>query len=678
MNDIKNESKKKVTKKIIVEKKEPTRFSNLTIDTIRVLGVEMIEKANSGHPGIVLGAAPIMYALYKDHLVVDPENPLFFNRDRFVLSAGHGSALLYATMHLAGYKNVTIEDLKNFRQINSKTAGHPENILIDGIETTTGPLGQGIAIAVGMAIAETKLNTYFKKYKLIDNYTYCLFGDGCLQEGISYEALSLAGRYKLNKLIFLFDSNGIQLDGKVSDSTITDYKKYFESLGLSYIKVDNGNDYTSISAAIEAAKQSTEKPTVIEIKTHIGYGSCYQDSNKAHGSALNLDQVNELKNKLSYNNEAFEISKNAYTEFAGLQKRGKKAYELFVERLAKLSNDKAKYEEYRKLENKQLTFDKKWFNHLNFENEATRNISGIIVNEVAKYNPLLTLISADISGSTKIWVNGLEPYGPENRLGTNLNAGVREFAMTAINSGITSYGLKAISSTFLSFADYSRAAIRLAAISHNPIINVFSHDSITVGEDGPTHQPVEQLWGLRLIPHTTTFRPGNLQELIGAFDFAFKQDEMPVNIITSRLAFKQIKSPLEKTSRGGYIFYGNKVNDISLVATGSELPVALETAEILEKEYNVKCNIISMPSFELFIKQTKVYKESVIGNKPLIAIEFGTTIPWYRIADFAVGINRYGMSGKSDDVIKKLKLTPDEIALKIKNYLDNNVNKKFF
>ncbi|WP_412032620.1 transketolase [Malacoplasma muris] len=653
--------------------KYTSRYTELTVDTIRVLGVEMILNANSGHPGIVLGAAPIMYALFRNHFVNTGDNPNFLNRDRFVLSAGHGSALLYATLHLAGYNSITLDDLKNFRQIGQKTAGHPENILIPGVDCTTGPLGQGVALAVGMAIAETKLNNYFKKSRLINHYTYCLFGDGCLQEGISYEAFSIAAKYKLNKLIFLYDSNNIQLDGKVSDSTITDTKKYFESLGLNYIKVANGNDVASISVAIENAKKSTDKPTVIEIKTTIGYKSIYENSNKAHGQALNSEQIQQLKEKLSYHNDPFEISKNAYVDFEPFVKRGAKALELFNKSLEKLHEDKEKYDFYNKLIIKDFYFDKKWFKTLSYEKEllATRNISGDVLNIIADNNPLLTIASADIAGSTKIWSKNSKLYDSENRLGININVGVREFAMAAINSGICLHsGLKAIGSTFLSFSDYNRAAIRLAAISHSPLISVFSHDSITVGEDGPTHQPIEQIWALRLIPNHILIRPCNLQETISAFDIALKSETTPVTIVTSRLEFLQAKGH-DRTTKGAYLLLNNKGYQLTLVASGSEVGVALEVAGILDSVHKIKVNVVSMPSYELFSKQSQVYKDLILGDKKVISIEYGVTTPWYKIAHYAIGINRFGYSGKSHDVVKKLKLSAEDIVNKIIDYLQN-------
>lgn len=643
-----------------------SRYAQLTIDTIRVLGCEMITEANSGHPGIVLGAAPIFYALFKDHYVANPKNSKFLNRDRLVLSAGHGSALLYSVMHLAGYP-ISINDLKNFRKINSITAGHPENTLIPGIDTTTGPLGQGVAVSVGMAIAETKLRTYFKKYNLFNHYTYCFFGDGCFEEGVSYEAFSLAAKYKLNKLIFLYDSNGIQLDGATSDSTITDTKKYFEALGLNYIKVNDGNNVEAISQAISQAKLSEDKPTVIEIKTIIGYGSALENSNKAHGAALSAEQLEMLKNKLDYHNDKFEISKNAYLDFENFITRGEKANKLFDEKVLKLKEDKVKFEEFEKLENKEFSIDKKWYTPESSEYESTRSISHDIIQGIASRNPLISLISADIASSTKIWYKQGTVYSAENRLGTNINAGVREFAMTCINSGLASCGLRGFTSTFLSFADYCKAAIRLAAISNSPIISVFSHDSIAVGEDGPTHQPIEQLWSLRLIPNHVLFRPCNKAEMIGAMTFAAQSASTPVTIITSRQDFKQHKSS-ERTSKGGYVIFNNKGNTISLIASGSEVALAFEVCDILDKKHNIKANIISMPSYELFMKQTKVYQNFVLGNKPAIAIEYGTSCPWYRIASYVIGINKFGYSGKYSDVVKKLKLTPDEIAEKIKAY----------
>lgn len=654
-----------------MSKKNNTKKNQRTlgIDTIRVLSCEMITKAKSGHPGIALGAAPIMYALFKDHLVADREVN-FLNRDRFVLSAGHGSALLYATMHLAGYKSLTINDLKNFRKLNSKTAGHPETDLVSGVDASTGPLGQGVAISVGMAIAETKMNAFFKKEKLIDYYTYCLFGDGCFQEGISYEAFALAAKLKLNKLIFLYDSNDVQLEGRVSDSTIIDNQKYFESLGLNYIKVTEGNDWEKISAAIKEAKKSKEKPTVIEIKTLIGYGSVHEDSFKAHGSALNEEQLKLLKEKLNYNFDGFKVPKESYDEFNAFHTRGKKALDDFENKVSLLKKDKEKYKIFKNIIDKQIELDKKMFaKEYVKQQDSTRNISGFIIQKIASVNPLISLLSPDISSSTKISYPNGGVYSPENRLGINFNLGVREFAMGAIINGITSTGLKAIGSTFLPFSDYCKSAIRLSAISKNPATFVFSHDSIAVGEDGPTHQAIEQLWGLRLIPNHVVVRPCNFNETLKAFEMALNSEETPFSIITSRQEFNLHDEGSDKVIRGGYVIKTEKSHDLNIIATGAEIAIAFDVTKILEEKYNLKAKVISMPSFELFNKQIESYKKTVIDNKPTVSIEFGATTPWSSVAQLNIGINRYGLSAPYSDIQKKLKLMPEDVAEKIASFI---------
>lgn len=665
------ENYKKSVSEIMNKEYKESKYAQLTIDTIRVLSCEMVSEAKSGHPGIALGAAPIMYTLFKEHLNIDPKSS-FLNRDRFILSAGHGSALLYATMHLAGYDEISINELKNFRKINSKTAGHPESRLVDGIDASTGPLGQGIGVAVGMAIAETKLREYYKKTKLFDFHTYCLFGDGCFQEGVSYEAFSIAAKYKLNKLIFIYDSNDIQLEGKVSDSTITDTKKYFESLGFNYIKVNNGNEISKINNAINLAKMSIDKPTIIEVKTKIGYGSVNECSPKAHGTPLNDEQMKLLKEKLSYHNEKFEISKNAYAEFENCQKRGEKHRKIFEEKIEKLKESSPeKYDVFQSILDKKFTFDtKEAIKQYSKNVDSTRNISFDVMKTVCKNIPLISLISPDISSSTKISYPEGGVYSPENRLGTNLNLGVREFAMGTVLSGISSTGLKAIGSTFLPFSDYCKPAIRLSAISKNPSIFVFSHDSIAVGEDGPTHQAIEQLWGLRLIPNHVLLRPCNYEETIKSFELALENPETTFSIVTSRQEFELPNANNVKVNRGAYLIKTEKSHDISILATGAEVSVAIEVSKILNQKNNIRSNIISMPSFELFMKQIDSYKKTIFDGKPIISIEFGVTYPWGKIADFSVGINKYGYSGAYNEILKKTKLTPDDIAEKILKFLD--------
>ncbi|MGL4617000.1 MAG: transketolase [Mycoplasmoidaceae bacterium] len=646
-----------------------SKNSKITINTIRMLGVDMVYKANSGHPGIVLGAAPIMYALFRNHLNLSPSNPLFPNRDRFILSAGHGSALLYSTMFLAGYKGLTLNDLEKFRQIDSITPGHPEKHILPGVEISTGPLGQGVAISVGVAIGETFLNKSFKceHGSLYDNYTYCLFGDGCLQEGIFDESISIAGNYKLNKLILLYDSNDIQLDGKVADTTNIDTKKYFESKKFNYILVKNGNDHISISEAIEQAKKSKDKPTVIEIKTKIGFGSTKENSNAAHGSPLSEKEIKDLRIKLNYNNEAFEVPRAAFEDFEPLKIRGYKAIEKYNKIHEYFKKDKEFLKKLKNCQDGTFCIEEKDFDVIKDEKElATRNLCGEVLNIVANNNSFLIISNSDLSSSTKVKYQKGEQYSYKNRLGRNINYGVREFASNAINTGISSYNeLKAIGSTFLAFSDYNKASIRLAAISEIPLISIYSHDSITVGEDGPTHQPVEQIWTLRLIPNNFVFRPCNKAEMIAAFKFALESKKYPTSIITSRSNFIQTKGSVTKALKGAYLVKENDKYKLTIIATGSEMEVALKVSEILEKEHMMYTNVVSMPCVRLFDQQTKAYKESILGDKIIVSIEFGVTTPWYKYADIAIGIDRYGYSGKPNDVIKKLGLDPNEIAKNI-------------
>lgn len=647
---------------------ELKKNAELSINTIRVLSCEMITQAKSGHPGIALGAAPIMYAIYKDHLVANVNNN-FLGRDKLILSAGHGSALLYSTMHLAGYKSITLDDLKKFRKINSKTAGHPETDLIEGIDASTGPLGQGVGLAVGMAIAETKLNAYFKEYDLVDSYTYCVFGDGCFQEGISYEAFTIAAKLKLNKLIYIYDSNDVQLEGRVKDSTLTENKKYFESLGLNYILVTNGNDYAEISKAITEAKKSKYKPTVIEVKTKIGYGSVHEDSFKAHGSALSEEQLSLLKEKLNYKNDKFVIDSKVYDDFNEFKERGEKALKQFNEKVSLIkSKDSNKYAVLENILNRKISkvsFEKNYSK----TKDSTRNISGNVVSKICESNQLITLISPDISSSTKIIYPNGGTYSAENRLGININLGVREFLMGTIINGISSTGLKAMGSTFLPFSDYCKSAIRLSAISKNPGVFVFSHDSIAVGEDGPTHQAIEQIWGLRLIPNHIVLRPSNYEETAEAFEIALNSSEHCYSIITSRQEFELPVSTNIDVSKGAYII-GEKDNNnnVNIIATGAEVSIALEVKKILLSK-NIKANVISMVSVELFNKQSNEYKTSIINSKPTVSIEFGSSLPWKALAELNIGIDRYGLSGPYEDILKEFKITPTDIANKIEKFI---------
>ena len=649
--------------------------SKISINCLRALSLDQITNANSGHPGIALGAAPIFYTLFKYHLNVCPKVPNFFNRDRFVISAGHASSLVYATMLCAGYKNLKINDLKDFRKINSKTPGHPEPHLLPGIEISSGPLGQGIAAAVGMAIAERKHACMFNVFgNLIDHYTYCFHGDGCLEEGIAYEAINLAGHLRLNKLILLYDSNKIQLDGKVSDSTSLKTKKFFKSCGWNHIYVRKGNDVGEISTAIAKAKRSS-KPTVIEINTTIGFGSPKAGSNACHGSPFDSQEVQKMKDKWGYTYKPFEVPSIVKEDFTDvILKRGNKLLNNFYKELRVLEfKDTKLYNQYIKNVNGEIKFDLGWFKNIKFkDSNSTREIVGELVNVLVKNIPTLMVGSADVSSSTKIGNNNMNPFSWSNYSGQRINYGVREFAMSAIVNGMTAHGgIKAIGSTFLTFLDYNKAAIRLAAVGEIPSINVYSHDSITVGEDGPTHQPVEQIASLRLIPNHYLFRPCNLYESLYALKFALDSKTSPVTIVTSRGAFKQHQTKsYEDVSKGAYVILNphSKSYHLTLIATGSEVATAIRVQELLAKK-RIFARVVSAPCLELFDKQNQNYINEILGNKPIISIEYGVTDAWYKYVDLAIGIDNFGRSGNAADIVKYYKLTPEDIAAKIcKNF----------
>lgn len=654
-----------------------TKYSELAVNTIRVLGVEAITKANSGHPGIVLSAAPIMYSLFRNHLNYNPKDPSFFNRDRFVLSAGHGSALLYATMLVAGYKSISMEDLQNFRKINSKTAGHPENKLLEGVEVSTGPLGQGVAMSVGLAIAEKKLANIFNKYsELINHYTYCLFGDGCMEEGIFYEAISIAGNLKLNKLIMLYDSNKVQLDGKVSDSTKTNIKKLFKSVGWNYIKVSNGNNVTSISKAIARAKKSS-KPTIIECQTIIGYGCRLQNTNKCHGAPLTPEQINELRTNLKYKIPPFTIHPSVISDFKIFETRGLEAHKQFNMNINIMeSKDLNLYNELFSLIQNQYKFSIDWYkNYKKPESAATRSIFSDVLQPYFENNQTTLALSADLSSSTKVKYNKSLVITDNFFDAQNINVGVREFAMEAIANGIVAHGgCKAFGSTFMSFSDYCKPAIRLGAISNLSTVSVFSHDSIGVGEDGPTHQPIEQLQSLRSIPNHYLFRPANIEECLSTLFFINSKKDAPISVALSRGEFKQHEGSFSESIKGAYIIKKIDKPNINIIATGSEVDLAYCVAEKLAKK-KIKANIISAPCLELFDQQPDKYKEEILSNIPIVSIEYGSTSGWYKYADLPIGIDQFGKSGKPADVINYFRLDDKQICDKINKWY-SSLNKK--
>lgn len=650
----------------MIFKKQINEFSTLCVNTIRVLAAEAITKAKSGHPGIALGAAPIIYSLFRNHLNVNVNDPFYFNRDRFVLSAGHGSAMLYAAMLISGYKSIAMEDFKEFRQLNSKCPGHPENHILPGIDVGTGPLGQGIAIGVGMAIAEAKLAHKFNKYgKFINHNTYVLFGDGCLEEGVAQEAIAIAGRLKLNKLIMLYDSNKIQLDGKVSDSTNYKVRQLFKANNWNYLHVSNGNNTASVSNAIARAKLST-KPTVIEINTIIGFGSRFQNTNKIHGSPLNDEQIKELRENLNYKIPPFVIHPSVTDDMKIVSKRGITAQKNFNLGLQKLElKDLNLYNEYIRIAENKFNFDLNWYTNFQVKPEvATRTLFSDVLQPALENNDTFFVGAADLTASTLIKANKSIPFSNSHKEGQNIYYGVREFAMASINLGITAHtGCKCITSTFLSFSDYCKNAIRLAAIEHVPAINVFSHDSLTVGEDGPTHQPIEQIPSLRLIPNHSLFRPCNLSECIYALQYALLSTDKPTTIITSRGTFKQYPSDIEEVKRGAYIIYSCDNHQLTILSTGSEVATAIEVAELLKDQ--IKIRVVSIPSVDVFEQQGSTYKDSIIDKNPIVSIELSSTAPWYKYADLTIGIDQFGKSGKPNDILNHFDLTPEKIKDKI-------------
>ena len=502
------------------------------INQIRSLGIDMIHEANSGHPGIVLGAAPIIYTVYAHHLRVNPQNPNYFNRDRFVMSAGHGSALLYATLYLAGY-DLSLEDLKQFRQIDSKTPGHPEYGRTPGVDCTTGPLGQGFATAVGMAMAEANLRTRYPN--LIDYNTYVLCGDGDLMEGISYEAASLAGTLKLHKLIVLYDSNNICLDGKTSDTFNDNISMRFISQGWNVITVEDGNSFELINKAIEEAKTSTDKPTLIEIKTTIGKYSLLEGTNKIHGTPPTEEDITQMKEKMGVRNIPFAISQNILEEFQYIMKeRCENIQSDWEEKLVNESDEVKEELSYFMNSNKKIEIKDLFYDTPENGIESTRDTSSKILNAYVKDKPYLLGGAADLFAANKTYIQEGGNFQSENYLGKNIYYGVREHAMGAISNGLALCGFRPYASTFLSFSDYLKPAMRLTAMMNLSNIYIFTHDSISVGEDGPTHQPIEQLLALRTLPNLDVFRPADANEVIGSYKAIFEKESGPSAITLAR------------------------------------------------------------------------------------------------------------------------------------------------
>ncbi|MFO7810460.1 MAG: transketolase [Candidatus Delongbacteria bacterium] len=654
------------------------------INTVRSLSVDAIEKANSGHPGLPLGAAPMTYSLFSQYLKFNPDMPDWINRDRFVLSAGHGSALLYSLLYLLGYK-VSLKDLKNFRQWGSKTPGHPEYRHTPGVETTTGPLGQGAANAVGMAIAEAILSDKFntKDISLIDHHTYCLVGDGCLMEGISSEASAVAGYLKLGKLIMLYDSNDISLDGPTSLTFTDDVKKRYESYGWHVITVNDGdNDLDSISKAINKAKSVKYKPSLLIIKTTIGYGSPNKSgTEKAHGAPLGESETELLKKNFGMDPEKkFFVSKSAKAHFSRITDKAKAEWNKWEEkRIIYKKKYSAKYKDLEACLQLEVPADltKIVPEFKSGEKLATRVSNHTALTSAGRALEWLVGIDADLSCSTKAFIKGAGYFDATVRNGRNIRIGVREHAMAAVANGISCHGgLRPITSTFFSFVDYMRPSVRLAALMGINPIYVFTHDSVAVGEDGPTHQPVEQLMSVRIIPNLKVIRPGDANEVAEAWKYMLKEKQSPFVLVLSRQNIETIDrkkyASAEGLTRGAYILSDIKKPDLILIATGSEVNLALEVQTELKKK-EISARVISMPSFEIFEQQDQKYKKKILPddlNK--VSIEAGSTFGWSKYTGpdgLNIGIDTFGSSAPGNIVMEKYGFEACEISKKIRNYL---------
>lgn len=649
----------------------------LTINAIRVLSAEAIQKANSGHPGMPLGAAPIGYAAFTN-MTFNPKDTAFDNRDRFVLSAGHASMLDYSLYYLFGF-GLKKEDIMNFRQLGSKTAGHPELGVCPGVETSTGPLGQGVANAVGMAIAENYLATKFNKegFPVVDHYTFALCGDGCMQEGIENEAASLAGSLKLGKLIVLYDDNDITIEGNTDITFTEDVGKRHEALGWQVIKVKDANDVKALNRAIKKAKAETEKPSLIIVSSTIGYGSALAGKASCHGAPLGEENLALLKKTLGWDYAPFEVPEEVFKhckKFANKGKKAEKAWKLMF------SEYQAKYpelaKEYLAFKNKEMP-DLKGIEELwQFEkDDASRGYSSTVLNKLAKYVPFLIGGSADLAPANKSYMKSRGDFLPGDKTGSNMHFGIREHAMAAICNGMYLHGgLLPYCATFTVFSDYMKNAMRMSAIMELPVTYILTHDSIGVGEDGPTHQPIEHLAGLRAMPNMRVYRPCDGRETTAAWISAVTGKE-PSCLVLSRQTLPMLHGTGENAFKGGYVLVDStkKVPDLIMIATGSEVALAVSAREELLKE-GIDARVVSMPCTYDFEKQSAKYKESVLPKKVTarLAIEAGATMCWYKYVGTdgdVLGIDTFGASAPAKKLFEKYGFTVENVVAKAKAVL---------
>ncbi|MGN9164736.1 transketolase [Tissierellaceae bacterium HCP3S3_D8] len=648
-------------------------IDQLTINTIRVLSADAIQRANSGHPGLPLGAAPMAYTLWGKVMNHNPKEPKWINRDRFILSAGHGSAMLYSLLHLFEY-GLSIEDLKNFRQLDSKTPGHPEYGHTTGVEVTTGPLGQGISNAVGMAMAEAHLAAHFNRedYNIVDHYTYVIAGDGDMMEGIGYEATSLAGTLGLGKLIVLYDSNSITIEGSTDLAFKEDVVKRFEAQGWETFEVEDGNDIDAIYEKIELAKKNLSQPSLIKITTEIGYGSpSNQGKNSAHGSPLGADDIKGMKEFFNWKEEDFVVPKEVREHLAKLVSEGENRYQDWND---KYREYKEKYPELARefeswigleLPSEYIESDEFW----KFDKDlSTREASGVLINRLAANVPNLFGGSADLAPSNKTMMNDRKDFSKENYEGSNVRFGIREHAMAAILNGLSLHGgIRPYGGTFFVFSDYMKPSMRLSALMNLPVTYVLTHDSIGVGEDGPTHQPIEQLAMLRAIPNFVIFRPADARETAAGWYTALTRQTGPTGLALTRQTLPLLEGTGKEALKGGYIVKKEKDKlDMILIGTGSELQLAYEASKILE-EKGIGVRVVSMPSWQLFEEQTEEYKETVLPKSidKRLAVEAGSSLGWHKYVGIdgkIISMDNFGASGPADELFKKFGFTVEHVV----------------
>ena len=659
-------------------------IEEMSVNAIRVLSADAIQKANSGHPGLPLGTAPIAYELFSKHMNYNPQNPEWINRDRFVLSGGHGSMLLYSLFHLFGIGNLSLDEVKNFRQFGSLTPGHPEYGHTVGVEATTGPLGQGMAMAVGMAMAEAHLASVFNKegYPVVDHYTYVLGGDGCMMEGISSECFSLAGTLGLSKLIVFYDSNNISIEGSTDIAFTEDVVTRFKAFGFQTIEVEDGNDLCAIGKAIEEAKADKTRPSLIKVNTLIGYGCpAKQGKASAHGEPLGVDNVAALKENIGWPCKGdFEVPQEVYDHYkelsANMAKAEDKWNELFASYVEKYPEMKALWDNYFDGYDMSDLFNSDEYWAKGDKAEATRSTSGTILNMIKKAMPNLIGGSADLAPSNKTNMKDAGDFSKDNYAGSNLHFGVREQAMAAIGNGLMLHGgLKAFVATFFVFSDYVKPMARLTALMKLPLTYVFTHDSIGVGEDGPTHEPIEQLAAFRSLPGFTVFRPCDRTETAAAWMYAVENECGPTGLVLTRQNLPQMEGSSKDALKGGYVIADSQkeVPDAIIIASGSEVSLAVNAKEELKKD-GIDVRVVSMPSMELFDKQSAEYKESVLPNavRKRVAVEALSDFGWYKYVGLdgrVIAMEGFGASGPAATLFEHFGFTVDNVVKTVKSVM---------